>query len=282
MRTSFMTSPFPGESGLGLFGNMKVEKGLGLFKGDLEKAFQVAEELGYDGLEIALANPEEIEISKLNKLVKNYRINISSFGTGGAAVKEGLIFTSPDKSTRESAVNRIKKFIDLSSFFNSVVLIGLIRGGITINPKQGKQWITECLSECTEYASKKKVTMAFEAINRFQDDFFHSILDCKKYLEEVKFPYLGMLIDSFHMNIEDSDMWENIRQASESIVHVHYADSNRLAPGMGHFDFSKMTKVLQEVGYDGYLAAEILPYPDSYTAAKESLAKMKDCLNVVK
>ena len=137
------------------------------------------------------------------------------------------------------------------------------------------------MSECTKYSCQKNVILAFEPINRFQEDFFNSILDCKKYFEEVNLPSLGMLIDSFHMNIEDSDMWENIRQAGKSIVYVHFSDSNRLAPGMGHFDFYQMTKVLHEVGYNGYLSAEILPYPDSYTAAKESIAKMKDYLDII-
>lgn len=282
MKASFMTSPSPGGSGLGLFGNMKVEKGLGLFKGDLEKAFQVAEELGYDGLEIAFADPGEIDIGQLRQLVKTYHIDIASLATGAAAVRDGLIFSSPDKFIRDKAVDRIKKFIDLASLFDALVVVSLIRGGITIDSKQSKQWITECLKKCTEYCSQKAVTIAFEPINRFQDDFFHSILDCKKYFDEVKLSHLGMLIDSFHMNIEDSDMWENIRQAGQSIVHVHYADSNRLAPGMGHFDFYQMTKVLHEVDYSGYLSAEILPYPDSYTAAKESILKIKDYLDVIK
>ena len=279
MKTSFMTSLSSGGSGVGLFGNMKVEKGLGLFNGDLGKAFQVAKELGYDGLEIALSNPDEIEISRLKNLVKNYHINISSIATGGAAVKEGLIFSSPDKSIRKAAVSRIRKFIDLASLFDSVVVVSLVRGGITKDFKQSKQWITKCLIKCTKYAQKKGVYLAFEPINRFQDDFFHSILDCIKYFEDVKLPHLGLLIDSFHMNIEDSDMWENIRQASQSIIHVHYADSNRLAPGMGHFNFLQMTKILQEVGYNGYLSTEILPYPNSYTAARQSIIKIKDYLN---
>jgi len=277
-----MTSPSPGGSGVGLFGQMKVEKGLGLFKGDLEKAFQIANELRYDGLEIALANPFEINKSKLINLVEKYHINISSFGTGGAAVRDGLTFTSLDESIRESAVERIRHFIDMASHFRAVVVISLVRGGIIEDAEKSKERMTACLKLCSEYAHKKNVFLAFEPVNRFQEDFFHSILDCKKYFEEVNLPNLGMLIDSFHMNMEDNDMWGNIKEASHSIVHVHYADSNRLAPGRGHFDFYQMTKTLHEIGYTGYLSAEILPYPDSYTAAEESIKKVKGCLSALK
>jgi len=74
-------------------------------------------------------------------------------------------------------------------------------------------------------------------------------------------------------------MWENMRQARDYIIHVHYSDSNRLAPGMGHFDFDKMTEVLKEINYSGYISAEILPIPDSYTAAKQTVNNMKSYLN---
>lgn len=273
-----MTSPSPGESGVGLLNNIKIEKGLGLFRGNLEKAFQVAEQLGYDGLEVALADPDEINIKLLHQWVNHYKINIASLATGAIATKDGFIFSSPEKSIRQAAVQRIKKFIDLATGFNSLVVISLVRGGITKGEEQSKEWITECLIQCSQYAKKNGIYLAFEPINRFQDDFFHSILDCMHYLEKNHLSNLGLLIDSFHMNIEDNDMWENIKKANQSIIHVHYADNNRLAPGLGHFDFQQMTKILQEIGYTGYLSAEILPYPDSYTAAKQFSSKIKEYL----
>ena len=88
-----------------------------------------------------------------------------------------------------------------------------------------------------------------------------------------------MIVGSFYMNIGDVDMQESIRQAKDYIFHVHYSDSNRLAPGMGHFDFIKMTEVLEEINYSGYISAEILPVPDSYTAAKQTIDSMKSYLN---
>jgi len=67
----------------------------------------------------------------------------------------------------------------------------------------------------------------------------------------------------------------NIRQTKDYIIHVHYSDSNRLVPGMGHFDFFKMTKVLKEIDYEGYLSVEILPISDSYTAARQTIYNIK-------
>jgi len=280
MKTSFMTSNLKqGQRSVGLFGNLKVERGLSLFAGELKKAFSVAKELKFDGIEISLADPEEISLPELKDLIDNYQIRISAVATGGVAVRDGLIFSSPEKSIRKAAVQRIKKLIEFASLFKAVVVIGLVKGWENNGYSQSEDLITECLKECNEYSIEKGVNIALEPINRFQEDFFHSILDCKAYLDKIQLSNVKMMIDSFHMNMEDNDMWGNMRQARDYIIHVHYSDSNRLAPGMGHFNFVKMTQVLKEIGYHGYLSAEILPLPDSYTAAKQTIDSMKFYLN---
>ena len=280
MKTSFITSILkPTQGGVGLFGNLKVERGLSLFPGDLEKAFSVAKELGFDGIEISVADPKEISLPKVKDLISKYQVGISAISTGGAAVRDGLIFSSPDISIRKAAVQRIKNHIDFATHFNAVVVLGLIKGWVVSDYSQCENYVTECLKECNEYSAKKRINLALEPINRFQEDFFHSISDCKKYLDRVQFSNVNMMIDTFHMNIEDANMWENMRRARDYIIHVHYSDSNRLAPGMGHFDFMKMTKILKEIDYKGYISAEILPIPDSYTAAKQTITSMKSYLS---
>jgi len=269
----------PAQGGVGLFGKLKVEKGLALFPGNLEKAFSVAKELRFYGIEISVADPKEISISKLKDLVNKYQIKVSAIATGGAAVRDGLIFSSPEKSIRKVAVQRIKNHIDFASYFGAVVVLGLIKGWVVNDYSQCENYVTECLKECNEYSAKKRINLALEPINRFQEDFFNSILDCKEYIDRIKFSNVKMMIDSFHMNIEDADIWGNIRQAKDYIIHVHYSDSNRLTPGMGHFDFIKMTEVLKEINYSEYISAEILPVPDSYTAAKQTITSMKSYLN---
>jgi sugar phosphate isomerase/epimerase len=72
------------------------------------------------------------------------------------------------------------------------------------------------------------------------------------------------------MNIEDASIADSLRQAAPCLWHMHVADSNRLSPGKGHFDFSGMIETLKQVGYDGYLSAELLPKPDPDTAARET------------
>jgi len=172
MKTSFMTSNLKqGKGGVGLFGNLKVEKGLSLFPGDLEKAFSIAKELEFDGIKISVAGHEEISLSKVKDLVSKYQVGISAIVTGGAAVRDGLIFSSSDKSIRKAAVQRINKHIDFASHFNAVVVIGLVKGWVDGSYSQCENYVTECLKECNEYAVEKRINLALEPINRFQEDF---------------------------------------------------------------------------------------------------------------
>jgi len=133
----------------------------------------VAKELGFDGIEISVADPEGFSLSKVKDLVSKYQVEISAIATGGAAVRDGLIFSSSDKSIRKAAIQRVKNHIDFASHFNAIVVIGLIKGWINSNIiySQSEGYITECIKECNKYAIEKGVFLALELINRFQEDF---------------------------------------------------------------------------------------------------------------
>ena len=104
---------------------LKVERELSLFPGDLEKAFSVAKELGFDGIEIRIADPEEISLSELKDLVNKHKVEVSAISTSGAAIRDGLILSSPEKSIRKAAVQRIKKYVNFALNFNAVVSISV-------------------------------------------------------------------------------------------------------------------------------------------------------------
>jgi len=84
-----------------------------------------------------------------------------------------------------------------------------------------------------------------------------------------------LLADLYHMNIEEANLADAIRAAGSHVGHVHFADSNRRAAGMGHIDFAPVVAALREVGYTGYLSAEVLPVPDSMAAAKQTIESFR-------
>ncbi|HDH06822.1 MAG TPA: sugar phosphate isomerase/epimerase, partial [Thermoproteales archaeon] len=80
-------------------------------------------------------------------------------------------------------------------------------------------------------------------------------------LRDINSPSLKLLLDTFHMNIEEPLIEESIKKAGKKIGHFHVADSNRLAPGMGHLDFKSIIGSLKETGYEGFLSAEVIIKP---------------------
>ena len=73
------------------------------------------------------------------------------------------------------------------------------------------------------------------------------------------------------MNIEEVDVTSGLRDGQGLIGHIHFVDSNRKPVGLGHMDFDAISATIKEIGYDGYISAEALPYPGEYEAAKQTI-----------
>ena len=81
---------------------------------------------------------------------------------------------------------------------------------------------------------------------------------------------MKLMPDVFHMNIEDRTIGPELARHIEYIQYIHFADSNRLAPGQGHLDFPRILRHLAHAQYEGWVSVEILPRPDPDTAARQS------------
>jgi sugar phosphate isomerase/epimerase len=77
------------------------------------------------------------------------------------------------------------------------------------------------------------------------------------------------------MNLEEADIAAALRLAGPRLGHVHFADSNRRAIGLGHTDLAPIAAALKDIGYAGYVSAEVLPLPDAATAARQTMASFR-------
>jgi sugar phosphate isomerase/epimerase len=157
--------------------------------------------------------------------------------------------------------------MNLAEKLGAVVIIGLIRGQkITgIGGRQAESWLYEALRDCA--AANKKVKLAIEPINRYETDLLNSVDQSLHLLDYLKIDTVGLLLDTFHMNIEERSISESIQAAGKRLFHFHIADSNRCYPGAGHIDFREIMQSLNKIDYKGFLSGEFLPRPDSETAA---------------
>jgi sugar phosphate isomerase/epimerase len=115
------------------------------------------------------------------------------------------------------------------------------------------------------------VRVTLEPLNRYECDFILNTAEGLRFVDDVGCDSLGLMLDLFHMNIEEADLSKALGQAGERLWHVHIADSNRRYPGCGHLDFSGPFAGLKAMGYSGFVSAELFPWPDADTAAEKTI-----------
>ncbi len=239
---------------------------------DTAKVFEFIKNLGYDAIELGIRNPSDVDASELISLSRRFNLPVAALATGQAYVDEGISLTEPDPGIQQKAVERIKAHIDLGEKLGAPVIIGLIRG----NPEKSEakdalSILTKNMSVCLDYAEEHSTLILLEPVNRYESSLINTLAEGVDFVRRFNSSSIKVLMDTFHMNIEEADMAGSVEDAFRFIGHVHAADSNRLAPGKGHIDFDSIFSRLFSLGYNGYISAEILPKPDFYRAAELSI-----------
>lgn len=248
------------------------------YKGKLSENIAKIKMLGYDGVELAIRDPNLLNLSELKNILNKNNLPVPAIGTGQAYGEEKLSFTDPDAKIRRQTIERIKSHVHLADQFGAVVIIGLVRGkiGSNIDGRQAEQWLIEALTECA--SENKAVKIVIEPINRYETDLINTVASGIKFLDKLKQENVGFLLDTFHANIEEPSIIESIIMAKDLLFHFHVADSNRWYPGAGHIDFRTIIDTLVKINYNGFISAEIMPMPDSDTAAQKTIGYMKNLI----
>jgi sugar phosphate isomerase/epimerase len=116
--------------------------------------------------------------------------------------------------------------------------------------------LIEALTELGEHAAREGVCVLVEPLNRYEDHMINRLDQAVDLCSAVGLTSVRIMGDFFHMNIEEIDMAESIREAGGFLKHIHLADSNRRHPGAGHTDFKPALAALGALGFDGYMALE--------------------------
>ena len=241
-----------------------------VFRGFAECIPKVAK-LGFNGVELALKRADEINISHLKELLEANKLEVSCISTGQVFADGGLMLTDEDPKIRDQVKAIFKEFIDLAEIFGKTVNIGRVRGQIGDRPRSHVEGLfVEISKELCEYALPKNVTLILEPVNRYEIDFINTVDEGVELLKKINMANMMLMPDVFHMNIEDKTIGSELSQNIQYIKYIHFADSNRLAPGQGHIDFKEIFNHLHLVGYDGWVSAEILPKPNPDMAAKQT------------
>ena len=135
--------------------------------------------------------------------------------------------------------------------------------------------LAEALDDLGEHAARYKVPLIYEPLNRYETDLVNSVEAGVALLQSLKMKNVRLLADLFHMNIEEAGIAAALRTGGKDIGHVHFVDSNRRPAGCGHLDYAPIARALAEIGYDGFVSAETLPYPDPDAAAAKTIESFR-------
>jgi D-psicose/D-tagatose/L-ribulose 3-epimerase len=222
---------------------------------------------GYKSIEIS-GEAEKYDAKHVRGLLDHYGLNCWGSVTlmvGGRNMQSG------DEAVRASSVQYVKDCINLVSDLDGKILtlvpgeVGKITPDST--PDDEWKWLVEGVSEIYELAEAKGVRVGIEPLNRFESYLITRAEQALALCDAVG-PNLGVVLDAFHLNIEEADLYESIRLVGDKLVDFHVADNNRMPAGFGHYDWNKVVSTLQEIGYDGALTAEFVAPVDRTPANK--------------
>ncbi len=255
----------------------EVRGGPFVYWDDLAAGFAAAARHGFDAVEIFPPLANAVSIGVARELMEKHSLKVAAVGTGAGWVKHKLRLTDPDPAIRAKAREFIYGIINLAGYLGAPAIIGSMQGRWdgAVSRDQALAWLADELKALAERAAAHNQVLLYEPLNRYETNLINRNADAAAFLDAHKLTNVRLLCDLYHMNIEEADLAASLRAVGPRLGHVHFADSNRHAIGFGHTDAVPIVAALRDIGYTGYLSAEILPLPDSDTAAAKTMESFR-------
>lgn len=241
------------------------------FCGSFEKNLDSIQNMGYTGIELLVRNPAELSLSQLENALEKRKLTAVAFGTSPMLAQDKLSLLSENQEIREEAFKRAIQLIDLSSHFNSSVIVGKFRGNISKDTALRMEPLNEIFFKLCDYCEKTKASILLEPQKYDNINNLNTIDESLEWLQLFRSKRLKLLVDTFHMNFTEKNQCESIRKAAEQIGFVHLSDSDRMPPGCGSIDFTAVLNAFEQIGYNGFFSMEIKQHPSSEEVARISI-----------
>lgn len=249
-----------------------------LFAGHIDEGLTAAHKYGYDGVELNILDSGQLDQKQLLKQIRQLELDVFAIATGQSFITHGLSLYNPDAERQQKAIERLKAHINFAAEIGCYVIVGGMRGKLSPVDAQNPEIIdagNTALASVDRYAFDHGVSLLLEPINRYETNVVNTVAEAIELLEKIGSSNIKLLLDTFHMNIEEQSFEKSFLSAGDRLGYVHFADSNRLAPGWGHLDFRKVISTLNQMQYQGAVGMEILPKPDSDKAIRQAIEHVK-------
>lgn len=223
---------------------------------DFQNRLDLLQKLGFSGIELNIACPEKVDPADLKALLGEHGLRLTMFASGATAKAEGRSLSDDDEAGRVDSIRRCKELVDYAAEFGAGVIVGFLKGGVSPDREGARQRFRDSISRLEAHIRARQVPLLIEATNRYESSVANSLQDAADLIQGFDNPYLRILPDTFHMNIEERNMAGALIKHRHLYDSVHISDNNRLFPGLGAIDFFAVLRFLSDMGYRGGVAIE--------------------------
>lgn len=227
-------------------------------------------QLGFDWIELPLESLDDLDFARARTIISENGLDASTC----AAMGPDLDLIHPDKAIRDNGMAYIKGCIDATQAVGATNLVGPIYSAVGRTWQQSAESraqdldiLVKNLRDLSKYADERGVVLGIEPLNRFETSFINLAAQAIEVVDRVDHPSCRIMLDTFHMNIEEKSLGDAIRAAGSRICHVHTCENDRGAPGSGNVTWDQVKEALDDIDYDGPLVIESFT-PDVVSIAR--------------
>jgi D-psicose/D-tagatose/L-ribulose 3-epimerase len=244
-----------------------------------------AKAIGFDLLEICIENPDTIDVSAIRAKAAEANIGVTICGAFGPSRN----LSAEDDAVRSAGLDYLKRYVDFANGLGSPFVSGPMYcavGATQLLDKEAreKQWdrAVGSLRVAAAYAKDRGIQLAIEPLNRFETDLINTVDQGLRLVGDIAAPNVGLLLDTFHMNIEEKGIPDAIGRAAGRIVEFHASSNDRGTPGEDHLPWPRIAAALKGADYRGPIVIEAFT-PEIREIAKavsiwRPLARSQDAL----
>jgi D-psicose/D-tagatose/L-ribulose 3-epimerase len=226
--------------------------------------------MGFDLVEVPIESTTDLDYRKGAEIARANGLAMSVC----AAMGPDRDLIHPDESIRANGMNYVRHCIEATQTLGATNLAGPLYSAV------GRTWqqtpderkkdldlLVRQLRDLSTYAGDHGVTLCVEPLNRFETSFLNLASQAIEVVDRVDHQACGLLLDTFHMNIEERSIGDAIRAAGPRMRHLHTCENDRGAPGSGHVPWDEVAKACRDIGYTGPMVIE------SFTNKVKSIAR---------
>jgi sugar phosphate isomerase/epimerase len=241
-------------------------------RGPLDHSFSLLSQHDYLAAELMVRDPSELNATEILRMAKDHGLALPAVSTGQLRKEDGLSLSATGERERTSAVDRTKHALDFAASLGAIVNIGTLRGQLPSDNAQREAALAAAklsFEAILQHAHNVGVTVAIEPQCRYVVNWLNTAAETHAWSQQFE-PYgPRILFDLYHAMLEEVSVHASLVRYFGDIVWLQVSDTNRRAPGFGHWNFPETFRLLDALGYTGFVSVECLQDPDSVTVLQQ-------------